>query len=204
MPFQAKTGMPAAAIAGGGVVLGREDVARLTSAPWRRARSASRSAPRSGSSCAGSRRCGRPSSGFDCAELLAQRHQAGHLVSAMAISLRPQSARRDVLDLVVGELGIGCISWLRAAARGNFSYKDIFMWSTGAAQPPVGAQSRTRPGAGFSSIRLGRGRWLSPSPGRRGRPRPHETAGERRAQQQMVDAQASVRANALRKYFQNV
>ena len=67
-PFQANTGTPWGSSGvpfgpdgdgGGGVVLRREDVAAAPTAPRPRARSASRSAPRSGWSCAATRRCGR-------------------------------------------------------------------------------------------------------------------------------------------------
>ena len=77
---------------GGGVVLRREDVARAPSAPRRRARRASRSAPRSGSSCAASPMMRAPLSG--CAAAYSSRIdiRPGISCSARRISLRPNSA----------------------------------------------------------------------------------------------------------------
>jgi hypothetical protein len=60
-PLTANTGVPAFGDRGGGVVLRREDVARGPAHVGAERASASRSARRSGSSCAASRRCARPS-----------------------------------------------------------------------------------------------------------------------------------------------
>ena len=93
---------------------------RTTSAPRRRARGASRSAPRSGWSCAGSRRCARPSAAW-LSRISARRAiRPGISLSAMVISLRPQSARLDVLDLVVLRRHVGSLLPGSAAL-----YKDI-------------------------------------------------------------------------------
>ena len=65
-PFQANTGTPRGGHRRGGVVLGREDVARRPAHLGTERDAASRSAPRSGSSCAGSRRSARRRAACPC------------------------------------------------------------------------------------------------------------------------------------------
>ena len=77
---------------GGRVVLRRVDVARRPAHVARRAPAASRSAPRSGSSCAGCRRCARRAAAARGANSSRIAISPGISVSAIAISLRPQSA----------------------------------------------------------------------------------------------------------------
>ena len=76
----------------------------MPSARRRRAPAASRSAPRSGWSCAASPAMRAPFSG--CLRLNSSRIaiRPGISVSAIAISLRPQCGQRQVGDLVVGEI----------------------------------------------------------------------------------------------------
>ena len=103
-PFQAKTGMPRAAIADGGMVLGREDVAR---APAHRGaeihqrldqhRGLDRHVQAADDARAGQR--------LRRAELVAQRHQPRHLGLGDRDLAPAPIGERDIGDLVVGEFG---------------------------------------------------------------------------------------------------
>ena len=160
MPFQANTGMPAAATPRRRGP-GSRRCCRTTSAPWRRA-----PVSVSISTAVWIVMCRQPAmrapfSGLDCAVFLADRHQAGHLVLGHGDFLAAPLGQGDVLDLEV--LGrrrrpCGAPAWVAAL------YKDICMFGNPRSRPacrtvrvpldrPVTVSPRTIPGGSAMGVR---------------------------------------------------